>query len=72
MTDTEFAQKPNKRALRRKLNMSKARRKAFILSWEDDYFGQAITEDPIEKKDNVVYDACFDDVYLGEDHGIAV
>ena len=30
MTDTEFAQKPNKRALRRKLNMSKARRKAFI------------------------------------------
>ena len=30
MIDTEFAQKPNKRALRRKLNMSKARRKAFI------------------------------------------
>ena len=30
MIDTEFAQKPNKRALRRKLNMSKAKRKAFI------------------------------------------
>ena len=29
-----------------------------IMSWEDDYFGQKITEDPIEvKKDNVVYDA---------------
>lgn len=26
-----------------------------ITSWEDDYFGQAITEDPIEKKDNIVY-----------------
>ena len=25
-----------------------------ITSWEDDYFGQKITEDPIEKKDNVV------------------
>ena len=37
-----------------------------ILSWEDDYFGQAINEEPIEKKDNVVYDACFDDVYLPE------
>ena len=37
-----------------------------ITSWEDDYFGQAITEDPIEKKDDVVFDACFDDIYLGE------
>ena len=37
-----------------------------IMSWEDDYFGQRITEDPIEKKDNVVYDACFDDIYLRE------
>ena len=37
-----------------------------ITSWEDDYFGQQITEDPIEKKDNIVYDACFDDVYLPE------
>ena len=37
-----------------------------IMSWEDDYFGQQITEDPIEKKDNIVYDACFDDVYLPE------
>ena len=43
-----------------------------IMSWEDDYFGQRITEDPIEKKDNVVYDACFDDIYLGEEHGVAV
>ncbi len=42
-----------------------------ITSWEDDYFGQRITEDPIEKKDNVIYDACFDDVYLGEDQKIA-
>lgn len=30
MIDTEFAQKPNRRALRRKLNLSKARRKAFL------------------------------------------
>lgn len=43
-----------------------------ITSWEDDYFGQRITEDPIEKKDNVVYDACFDDIYLGDEHGVAV
>ena len=43
-----------------------------IMSWEDDYFGQKITEDPIEKKDSIVYDACFDDVYLGEKHGVAV
>ena len=37
-----------------------------ITSWEDDYFGQAITEDPIEKKDNIVYDACLDEAYLPE------
>ena len=43
-----------------------------IMSWEDDYFGQRITEDPIEKKDNVVYDACFDDIYLGEEQKVAV
>lgn len=43
-----------------------------IMSWEDDYFGQRITEDPIEKKDNVIYDTCFDDIYLGEEHGVAV
>ena len=42
-----------------------------ITSWEDDYFGQRITEDPIVKKDNVIYDACFDDVYLGEQQKIA-
>ena len=42
-----------------------------IMSWEDNYFGQCITEDPIEKKDSVVYDACFDDIYLGEEHGVA-
>ena len=43
-----------------------------IMSWEDDYFGQRITEHPIEKKDNVVYDACFDDIYLGEEQKVAV
>jgi len=43
-----------------------------IMSWEDDYFGQRITEDPFEKNDNVVYDACFDDIYLGDEHGVAV
>ncbi len=37
-----------------------------ISSWEDDWFGQRITEDPIEKKDNVIYD-----VYLGEQQKIA-
>ena len=38
-----------------------------ITSWEDDYFGQKITDDPVGKKDYVVYDACFDDVYLPEE-----
>ena len=42
-----------------------------IMSWEKDWFGQHITEDPVEKKDNVIYDACFDDVYLGEDQKMA-
>ena len=42
-----------------------------IMSWEEDWFGQHIAEDPVEKKDNVIYDACFDDVYLGEDQKMA-
>ena len=42
-----------------------------IMSLEEDWFGQHITENPVEKKDNVIYDACFDDVYLGEDQKMA-
>ncbi|MBO6231677.1 MAG: hypothetical protein J6O50_14055 [Ruminiclostridium sp.] len=43
-----------------------------IWSWEEDIFGNCITEDPFEKKDDVIYDACFDDIWLGEKHREAV
>ncbi|MBO6301444.1 MAG: hypothetical protein J6N15_03290 [Ruminiclostridium sp.] len=39
-----------------------------ILSWEDTYLGCTVTEDILEtERDRVVYDSCFDDIYLGEE-----
>ncbi len=39
-----------------------------IMSWEDNYFGCAVTEDILgNDRDRIVYDSCFDDIYLGDE-----
>lgn len=43
-----------------------------IMSWEDDYFGEHIPEDPFGKKESSINDPYLDDVYLGQEHGVAV
>ncbi len=43
-----------------------------IFSWEDDYFGEHIPEDPFPKEDNADNELRLDEVYLGQDHGVAV